>query len=290
MSQLNTANQSNPNFYSLGRGKLYFSALTASLPTGGWRDLGNCPNFSINSEEETLEHKSSQSGLAVTDKKLTISRTTNISFDLDELSFDNLADWFSGDAAANAINYTATYTDEIMLGPGSHSTAENSWVFNKWYELIDTSGKRIYNIDAADAVPSFDVNTSDDMVKDTDYLLDEGAGMIMILDTATTNGHEGTVVDMTWSSGDTIATDEVRAFSQGSVTGALKFVSVNPANNDAVREFQFHQVTLASDGDLSLIGDEFSTMSFTGVVEKNETADANSPFVTIRGLGTVVTD
>lgn len=279
MSQLNTANQSSPNFYNLGRGKLYFSALTNGLPTGGWRDLGNAPAFSVSSEEETLEHKSSQSGLATTDKKVTISRTTNVSFDLDEISFDNLADWFSGDAEGSvaALELSTNYSAEEILAAGAYSA-------DKWYEIKDTSGKRIYGLDQLGSYTIQYGASPTDAVAGTDYLIDEAAGLIMILSTGNiTPASDVVEIDADFSAG--ISVDEVRAFGQGSVTGALKFVSVNPANNDDVREWQFHQVTLSSDGDLSLIGDEFTTMSFSGVVEKNETADADSPYVTIRGLG-----
>ena len=281
MSQLNTANQSNPNFYSLGRGKLYFSLLQNSLPRGGWRDLGNCPNFSVNSEEETLEHKSSQSGLAVTDKKLTISRTTNVSFDLDELSFNNLADWFSGDAEASvsALTIATNYTDEVILGTLA-SSGYDTYLLDKWYEMRDSSGLRLHHLPSGYIIEDAGVLA----VEGDDYEIDAVAGMIMIKSGGKFAADDPVTLTANYS-GDDVTTDEVRAFQQGSVTGALKFISVNPANNDDVREFQFHQVTLASDGDLSLIGDEFSTMSFTGVVEKNEVADANSPFVTITGQG-----
>lgn len=284
MSQLNTANQSSPNFYNLGRGKLFFSALTNGIPSGGWRDLGNAPAFSVSSEEETLEHKSSQSGLATTDKKVTISRTTNVSFDLDEISFDNLADWFSGNAEANvtALANTTAYADEVILGTGAHNGDPSgpdmtSYSLDKWYEIYDSSGNRVYGI-PANAVIEDGATTADE---GTDYRIDRDAGLIMIISGGKFLANDPVTLTVTMAS----TVDEVRAFEQGSVTGALKFVSVNPANNDDVREWQFHQVTLSSDGDLSLIGDEFTTMSFTGVVEKNEAADADSPYVTIRGLG-----
>lgn len=288
MSQLNTANVSNPNFYSLGRGKLYFSFLSNDLPTT-WRDLGNCPSFNINSEEEEIEHKSSREGLAVTDKTLTISRTTNLTFDLDELSFENLAFWFSGAATANApadtINYqTAPYGDEPIFGTGSEYP---TYVLNQWYELKDTEGQRLYYLDQLTSY-SIELDGTPDtaLVEGTDYLIEEEAGLILFKSGgAVTAG--SSIINFTASNANDIGIDKVRAFALGSITGAMKFVAINPANGDAVREYQFHKVSVASDGDLSLIGDEFSTMSFSGTVERNETADSGSPFVTIRGLGSL---
>ena len=82
-----------------------------------------------------------------------------------------------------------------------------------------------------------------------------------------------------------VSYDEVRALTQTNVIAALKFIGENPANNDAQVEYQFHQVSLKADGDLSAIGDEFSVMGFTAVAETNTTLDPNSPTLTIRTTG-----
>ncbi len=278
MSQLNTANTSNPDFYNLGRGRLYFATLSSGLPTY-WQDLGNCPNLTLNSEEETIEHKSSRSGLATVDKKLTLSRETSINFDLDEISFDNLARWFSGDATASAETSTATYTDEAIFGTGSRLV---NYELERWYDIRDAANARIYYLNLFDSY-TITQSPSNDLVKGQDYEIEEEAGMLKFL--AGGDVSAGTTAIELTSTGTDVNIDKVEAFTQGSVTGALKFVAVNPANSDDVREFLFHQVTLASDGDLGLISDEFGTMSFAGTVERNEIADSDSPFCTVRGVG-----
>jgi hypothetical protein len=78
--------------------------------------------------------------------------------------------------------------------------------------------------------------------------------------------------------------DQVRALTQTNVLGALKYIGENPANNDEEVEVQVHQVSLKPEGDMSLIGDEFSTMGFTGTSESNAVPDANSPFITVSSL------
>jgi hypothetical protein len=62
----------------------------------------------------------------------------------------------------------------------------------------------------------------------------------------------------------------------------MKFVAENPADNSEKTEYQFHKVTLRSEGDFSLIGDEWTTGQLTGTVESNSTADPDSPYVTTR--------
>ena len=76
--------------------------------------------------------------------------------------------------------------------------------------------------------------------------------------------------------------EEIQGMTQGNIVRAIKFIGENPANSDKQREYQFHKVTIASEGDLSLIGDEYSVMAFTGAVESSVLADANAPFVRIR--------
>ena len=67
------------------------------------------------------------------------------------------------------------------------------------------------------------------------------------------------------------------------VKGALKFISENPAAGDHQYEFQFHQVSLKAEGDFGLISDEFTTMGFTAIAERNETAGGTaSPTLTVR--------
>jgi hypothetical protein len=70
--------------------------------------------------------------------------------------------------------------------------------------------------------------------------------------------------------------------------GALKFISQNPANNDESTEYQFHQVSLKAEGDFAQISDEFSQMQLTGTAERNTTADADSPTLTIRSVNETV--
>ena len=80
MPGVNTTGVPNTNDYNLGRGIVYFSLLdTNGLPTGGYRDLGNAPEFNVSFETETLEHQASRLGLKVTDKEVVISQKCKLS-------------------------------------------------------------------------------------------------------------------------------------------------------------------------------------------------------------------
>jgi len=62
-------------------------------------------------------------------------------------------------------------------------------------------------------------------------------------------------------------TETVVALTQGSMKGKLIFIAVNPADEDHESEFVFEQVNLKPQGELSLIGDEYTTIQLTGVAE-----------------------
>lgn len=72
---------------------------------------------------------------------------------------------------------------------------------------------------------------------------------------------------------------EVRAFANTQVEGKLRFVSDNPAGAD--QELEIWRVSLAPTGDTALIGDDWSTLGFTGEILKDETGHPDSPYMNI---------
>lgn len=276
---LNTTGLAVPGDYNLGRGKVYISELSSDLPgPGGYRDLGNAPEFNVSVEVETLEHQSSREGLKTVDKEVVVSQKINISFQLDEINFQNLALFFSGTATAAALtNPAVAGVTDIQIS--------SAVVLGRWYDLTslaNQTGVRAYDIDKTKLtvrkIASPDVN----LVEDTDYTVDEKNGRIFLLSGAS-NIADGDAMEFTLTAdAGAVAPDEVKGLTQTNISVALKFIGSNPANNDKETEYQFHKVSLKPDGDFSLIGDDWTVMGFTAVVEKNETADADSPYVTTR--------
>lgn len=257
----NTAGTANTNDYNLGRGKVYFADLVSSKPNA-YRFLGNAPEFNISVEVETLEHESSQSGLKVTDKEVVISQKVNLNLTLDELNFENLSTFLAGTTSSFTNGGAETGYD--LAGAESYAVADG-----RWYDIVDSSGKRVYNL----ATLADNSGTAG-----THYSVDLKMGRIFLIDSATAD-----LTDVTWTVDSGAATfDEVRALTQTSILGALKFVAENPASTDHQTEFQFHQVSLKAEGDLGMISDEYSQMQLTGIAERNTTADADSPTLTIR--------
>lgn len=279
MAGPNTTGVPKTEDYLLGRGAIYFSSIVTAtgLPdANGFRHLGNAPEMAVAMEVETLEHQSSLEGLKVVDKEVVISQKANVTFALDEVSHENLALFFSGSQAAHTNVAVAGFAKYEMI-----SAASGGVTLGRWYEIVNSSGERAYDVEAGDVV----LNNGDDdtlLVLDTDYTLDLDMGMIFLLSTAT-NIAEGEALDVTLTAEATAkAVNEVRGLTSTNVIGALKFVGINPANNDKKEEWQFHKVQLKADGDFSLISDEFTQMGFTAAAERNTLADADAPIVRIR--------
>lgn len=282
MAGFNLSGIANPDDYNLGRGRVYFATLTNNIP-GAFRFLGNAPEFSINVEVETLEHQASTNGLKVTDKEVIISQQLNLALTLDEINFENLALFFSGE--------TATFT--TAAGALAASTGTGNAEFptaGRWYDIFWSSGDSEFKIgDQVDSTVGIEANRVYDIgdlditggTEGTDYITDNVMGRVFVpigtgLSLASAldaSGTENASADNT--------VEQVRGLTQTNVVGALKFISENPANNDVQRELNFHKTSLKAEGDFSLIGDEFTTMQFTAVAEKNETYSPDSPTVTV---------
>jgi len=282
MPGINTTGAPQTRDYTLGRGIVRLASLTAAgLPdSDGFRDLGNATEFNISVAVEDIRHQNSRDQLKITDKRVTISQEVGLSYILDEMNFQNLADFFSGD--------TETYTNPHDTAWTGHDTAivTDSLKVGNWYQLKDDNGERVYNLDATGCVYSFEQDPAGTpaVLAADDYEIDEQMGLIRFLGTGTTSLSDGDVIGFEISTGATVGQDldQVNALSENDVTGALLFIQSNASDLGQKTEFLFHKVSLASDGDLSLIGDEFQTASFTGVAEVNSGVTDTSQVLTVR--------
>lgn len=265
---INTTGKPDTRDYFLGRGILYLAELDANQLPVNWRDLGNSPSFSITVQSDELLHQSSRTGLRVTDKRITLSQDISLSFQLDEISHDNLALFFTGT--------TSSVTNPAVAGVGSMGSPvaiSTSAVLGRWYDLKTAyDGTGVATAFTADTVPKIrrTSGTPMDLVLGTDYEIDYKMGRVFL---KTTASNIAATDDFGWYSAadaSAPATLELMKALKGSVRDiALKFVAENPANSSELIEYEFHSVQISADGDLSLIGDEFSVAGFTGSAQKN---------------------
>lgn len=277
MPGINNSGAPSTRDYTLGRGVVRFAKLTAAgVPdSDGFRDLGNAPEFSINVSSEELTHQSSREQIKFTDKRVTISQEIGVSFQLDEMNFQNLADAFSGT--------TETYDnphDTVFSSVVSSSVKKGAW-----YQLKDASGNRVYNLGAAGltyAIEQDPAGTPVVLVAGTDYEIDEELGLLRILPGSAVLDGDTIGLDVTAGASTPVDLDQVNALQVAAVEGALLFVQENAADGGNKVEYLFHKVSLSSDGDLSLIGDEFQVANFSGVAESNSAVSDTSKVLTVR--------
>ena len=271
----NTLGTPNPSFYSLGRGSVSFGTPLDAV-TGkpaNYRHLGNASDLSVNVSAETLQHLSSRSGLKVVDLDVVVSQSMEVSLVLDEIAFENLALFMAGtDETLVAATYNPT---ALATGYGFNPGA--AWVGGRWYDLLHNaapgtaSGRKGYDLKTSSPI-SFSAGTP---AETTDYVLDRKMGRIFIVKAGALDGATSTITVAQNASA--AALDVVKALKTAAISGALKFIGKNPANNDQQVEYQFHKVSLKADGELPLIGSEFMTLSLKGVAEANALADSESP-------------
>jgi hypothetical protein len=286
MPGINTAGTKNTEDYTVGRGRLYISELDANKqPTLGWRFLGNAPQMNVTVEVETLPHQDSTEGLRSTDLELVLTQTATASLQLDEINFNNLALFFSG--------VTQTYDNSAAAAGGGVTGNGNLVVYEqgRWYDVFkgttgapssNSHNARMYDIGVVSIRPA---GGGTPFVEGTDYRVDQVLGRIFIIKGgAITGSPTGTAYDMNVAAntGADVSVDEVRTLTQTAITVAMKFIHIN-ANGNAIAEYHFHQIRLKPEGDLAMIGDEYSTLGLQGVAEKNESAGGTaSPTLTIR--------
>jgi hypothetical protein len=257
------ANSPSTDNYTLGKGIVYFNRKDndTGLYTGE-RDLGNAPAFSFNIALEKLEHFSSRGGLKAKDKEIISQITPGISFTLDEVNAENLALLTLADV--ETVSQTgASVTDEAHKG-----------YKGKRIELAfrDISSVTITNASDSDTP----------LVSGQDFsvvaaMKDDAIGRVYILPTAT-NVTDGDNLEISYTYG-TITYTRVKAFAQTQVEGFLRFVSDNPAGTQ--QELQIWRVSLTPAGDTAMIGDDWSTLGFTGEVLKDEAGHSDSPYMDI---------
>ena len=176
----------------------------------------------------------------------------------------------SGTLIIARTNATAFVDDEAITGSGSGAAEVNSL----------TGGSQV----PATTTPLVIVEDSTDTttyVAGTDYeidisLSDDKLGRLRIIEDGSITAGETLHVTYQY---DALTWTQVAAFANTQVIGKLRFVSDNPAGNQ--QELRVWSVSLVPAGDTALIGDDWSTLGFTGEILKDETNHPLSPYMDI---------
>lgn len=240
----------------LGRGEVWFDPFVAGTDTNtGEEYIGNTPAFSLSAETQELKHYNSDRGLREKDLTVTLQSDFSGSFTTDVISKENIAKFFFGSAEVLTKTLQAGQTDTIL-----------NVVVGRTYQ-IGTSATAPAGVRGVSAVTvtKDPGGTPVVLVAGTDYTVDLGTGRVTLLTT-------GAAVD-----GDTIAIgytidagSENLVISGNSVLyGAMRFIAYNAvgANNN----YFMPKVALRPNGEFSLKGDDWQSMSFNLEILKKGT-------------------
>ena len=228
----------------------------------GERDLGNAPAFAFNIALEKLEHFSSRGGLKAKDKEVISQITPGVTFTLDEVNKDNLA--------MLALGETLTVTQAGATISGEVHEAHPG----RRIVLTDRDASSVI-VTGPSGTPTYDHGVGNDYLIDTE-LRDDVIGRILILEGGSITEGELLEVDYTSAATEWI---EIRAFNETIVEGRLRFVSDNPVGTQ--QELEVWRCSLTPTGDTAMIGDDWSTLGFTGEILKDSTGHPDSPYMTI---------
>ena len=231
------------NNYTLGRGEVHFGQFRPGTQTPrGERYFGNTPELGFTAEQENLDHYSSDRGVRIKDESVLLQLDYAGSFITDNISPENLAAFFLGEAVTQTVT-GSTVTGEA-IGP-----VEKGLTYQLGTSDLTPSGARSVET----VVVKADATT---YVAGTDYVVDEELGRITILETGSIANDAELTVDyaIKASSRDTIIS------RSSTIEGSLRFIARNPAGKNI--DYFMPWVKITPNGDFALKGDEWQQLPF----------------------------
>ena len=245
----------------LGRGKLYAAPVDSVtlLPIGGERYFGNTPELGFNVEQEKLDHYSSEAGTKQKDKSVVLEVSRAGTFSCDEISKENVALFLMG--------ASSTYSQALSAGQAETLTGVEQGFY---YQLGMTSGNPggVRNAVMTSVKDETDTTT---YAAGTDYVYDQAKSRLYIVpggaiaSAAAEDFH--LIYDVPAETRDAIISgdSEFACF--------LRFIADNPEGEN--KDWTMPYVKISPNGDFSLKGDDWQTMSFNiEVLKRDDTTEA----------------
>lgn len=239
--------------YTLGRGKVFFDrfaanvVVTANTRGSGERYLGNTPEFSTTSSVENLDHYDSDGGVKTKDASVQLSLDRSGAFTCDNISVENLALFFQGDAST-LTQTAATGVVEVLTG------TKPGLFYQLGMSASTPSGVR----KVANVVVKKGAGFTTTVAPSGNYEVDEVTGRIYILP-GSVGIPDNTDIQVTYDIA--ASTREVVISKNQSIYGAIRVVTENPTGPN--RDIYLPYVKLSPDGDYQLKGDDWQSMGFS---------------------------
>lgn len=130
--------------YVVGRGRLFFDKFPDSIShvKSGERYLGDTSALETTQANTDLKHYSSETGLKVMDRSVTIQKDITGTFMCDHIGVENIAFWYAGETSDYAQAAASGIVESVTVQPGL------------WYQLGVTADNPIGVSDLASATAS----------------------------------------------------------------------------------------------------------------------------------------
>ena len=229
---------------TLGKGELHFAKFTDNLTRipGGLRFLGNCPEFNMTVETESLDHYSSTGGIRVKDDSVTLEINTTGTISCDDADPKNVALFFLGSEATVTEAGTTGLTDTF-------EGVEQGLGYQLGESATRPSGAR-----KVTSVVVEPMGGGTAFVLDTDYTLDADLGLVTIIEGG--GIADAADIDVNYDIAASSRNQVITGTSQ--IEGALRFISYNPKGPRV--DYFFPWVKLSPNGDFNLITEEWLTI------------------------------
>lgn len=284
--------------YTIGRGKLLFK------PDGqtNFSDLGNCPDFKFSVATEEKPHYSSRAGFQTKDGGANVKQTAAGTFTLDDLMNDNLKMFIMANAVTDVAQSASSTVDQAVtadldkwleLGKRKLSNVvvsaltPDEWVTLTAYILtnfVEPTTPNGYRYECTTAgtsgatEPTWPTTIGGTVTDGTvtwtcrkltytnavDYQLDTEVGLFMPLSNGAIAAAQSLLVDYDYAA---ITVKRIDAATKWQYKGHLYFVGNPPTG--AIIDVKGY-VSLAPNGDLSIIGDDWTNIGFKMEFESNE--------------------
>lgn len=222
-----------PTYFS-GQGKCFICQYEGDKPTNE-RFLGNVPKLSLKTSVSKKEHKESHSGFRAVDKVILTDKQVEVSFELEEVTLENLALAFAG-------KITEVAEKTIAKEPSGEIGKGDNWA------LAHQKVSNVVIIDSQDQP----------LIENVDYIVNADFGRITIIT-------DSQVLKAPFKASYTAGTVKKVAFlQQSNPEYYLRFEGLNTAHDNRPVLVQIPKMSLDPASNFELINDDLNSFSLSG--------------------------
>ncbi|MER9524086.1 hypothetical protein NKI96_10920 [Mesorhizobium sp. M0292] len=220
------------------RGKALFARFLPGTQTPGpFRELGNCPEFTLSRSAETLPHYGSMGGLKTLDEEIAIDATLAGTLSTDDMKAENVSYWFMGPVGTVSATALTAQVETYLLAKAGDVIQLGRTTGNP------TGARKLTNVAATDGAAV----TPATFVLGTDYEVDTDLGLLTVL-------VDKAKIEITFDTVVSTRTQIAAGITQ--VEGEMKFISFNPFG--AQSDITIPRCRFIPNGDMSLVNDPAS--------------------------------